>query len=184
MITNSNFNVMFSYFNQTVFSFSVSILYLLLSNQSFAGQRELSFAVSGVVSSVKVKSGDKIKEGNVIAYLDQTLFQSEKNAADHQYNSAKLVLELSKIRSKQLNDLFDSLSASKEEVEKAEIIEAKALAKYFSAKSRADRAFWRLKRSTLRSPFSGIVISVDGYEGMVINTDNKNPVIVVIDTLR
>jgi|GEM_PF-1125243 len=159
----------------------VMLIMGLISNQAQAAERKLTFAVSGVVASVKVKSGEQVKAGSVLAVLDLIPFNAAKRAADVASTSAKLILDLSKVRVKQVRELFDALSTSQEEVEKAQIAHANALSIYQSAKYNAQIATWNLQRATLKSPFNGTVSATPGYPGMVINTNAETPTIVIIN---
>ncbi len=147
-----------------------------------AGERKLAFAVSGVVESIKVKAGDKVTAGSVLAVLDQTPFKAHKRAADVAAASTKLIVDLAAVKLNQMRELFDALSTSQEEVEKAAIAHANALSSYESANSKAEIAAWRLARASLVAPFAGTVSAVPGYPGMVINTYAGSATVVVINT--
>ena len=82
----------------------------LLTNQAKAGEHKLTFAVSGVVASVKVKTGDQVKVGTVLAVLDLIPFNAAKRSTESAFTLAKLILGLSEVRLKQTNELFDALS--------------------------------------------------------------------------
>jgi multidrug resistance efflux pump len=139
-------------------------------NLAQAAERKLSFAVSGVVAALKVKPGDSVRMGTVLAVLDQTTFKARKRAADASADSAKLIARLAETKLSQTRELFDALSTSQEEVERAEITNTHALVAYEQARAKAEIAAWRLQRATLRSPFAGTVSGLPGYPGMVINT--------------
>ncbi len=147
-----------------------------------AGDRKLAFAVSGVVETLNVKAGDKIAAGSVLARLDQTPFKARKRAADVAAASAKLIVDLAAVKLEQMRELFDALSTSQEEVEKAEIAHANALASYESAKAKAEIAAWRLARASLVAPFAGTVSAVPGYPGMVVNIYAGSSAVVVVKT--
>ncbi len=147
-----------------------------------AGERKLAFAVSGVVETLKVKVGDKVAAGSVLAVLDQTPMKSRKRAADVATASARLIVDLAAVKLNQMRELFDALSTSQEEVERAEIAHANALTNYETAKSKAEIAAWRLSRASLVTPFAGTVSAVPGYPGMVINTYAGSPTVMVVNT--
>ena len=153
----------------------------LFTNQAKAVEHKLTFAVSGVVASIKVKTGDEVKVGTVLAVLDLTPFNAVKRSTDAVSSLAKLILGLSEVRLKQAHALFDALSTSGEEVERAEIEHAKALSGYQDAISQAEIVAWRLQQATLKAPFSGTVSAIPGYPGIVINTNVGNQSVVVIN---
>ena len=159
----------------------MTLFTFLMSNQAQASERKLAFAVSGVVAFVKVQTGEHVKAGSVLAVLDLVPFSAAKRSTDAASTSAKLILDLSKVRVRQVRELFDALSTSQEEVEKAEIAHANALSGYQSAISHAEIATWNLQRASLKSPFTGTVSAIPGYPGMVINTNAGSPTIVTIN---
>ena len=156
------------------------LLGALFVNQARAAEHNLSFAVSGVVASVKVKIGDQVKVGTVLAVLDLTPFNAVKRSTEAASRLAKLMLEFTKVRLNQAQELFDALSASGEELEKAIIEYEKALSGYQDARSQDKIATWRLQQATLKAPFLGIVSAVPGYPGIVINTSAGNQAVVVV----
>jgi len=164
-----------------LFLFSLPLFMLASVHQAVAAERKLSFAVSGVVASVNVKAGQKVKVGTILAVLDQTTFIARKRSADAAAKSTKLILELADVKAVQVRELFDALSTSQEEVDNAETALANAQSAYEKAKSRAEIAGWRLQRSTLRAPFSGSVSSTPGYPGMVVNTYAGTQTVIVIN---
>ena len=158
----------------------MSGLLVLSTNQVKAAEHNLTFAVSGVVESVKVKIGDQVKVGTVLASLDLTPFNAVKRSTEAKSNLSKLMLDFSEVRLKQAQALFDALSTSGEELEKVKIEYAKALSDYQNAKSQVEIATWRLQQATLKAPFPGIVSAIPGYPGIVINTSVGNQTVVVV----
>ena len=160
--------------------FPILLVLVLLAEQVKAGEHNLTFAVSGVVSSVKVKIGDEVKVGTILAVLDLTPFNAAKRSSEAATDLAKFIFTLSKVRLEHAQKLFDALSTSGEELEKAKIEYAKALSGYKIAKSHAEIAIWQLRQATLKAPFIGIVSAIPGYPGMVINNNGiSQPVVVV-----
>jgi multidrug resistance efflux pump len=155
-------------------------LVALFVNQAKAAEHNLSFAVSGVVASVKVKIGDQVKVGTVLAVLDLTPFNAVKRSTEAASSLAKLMLDISEVRLNQAQELYNALSTSGEEVEKARIEYEKALSGYQNALSQDEIATWRLQQATLKAPFFGRVSAVPGYPGIVINTSAGNQAVVVV----
>lgn len=145
-----------------------------------AAERKLSFAVSGVVDSVKVRSGQTVEKGAVLAVLDPLPFAARKRAADAGAKAAQLIHDLARVRLEQVRELFDALSTSQEEVEKAETAHAEAQARSAEARARADLADWEWRRSRLTAPFAGTVAGVYGYPGLVINLQGGNQTVIAL----
>ena len=152
----------------------------LFVNQAKAAEHNLSFAVSGVVASVKVKIGDQVKVGTVLAVLDLTPFNAVKRSTKAARTLAKLMLDFSEVRLSQAQELFDALSTSGEEVEKARIQYEKSLSGYQNAISEDEIATWRLQQATLKAHFHGTVSAVPGHPGIVINTSAGSQAVVVV----
>jgi len=160
-----------------------ALLSLSLTASVSAAERALSFAVSGVVAEVKVKSGDAVSKGAVLAVLDARPIMARKRAADARVVTAKAVNDLSKRRFNQLQELYEALSASAEQVEKAEITYVNARADLADAKAKAAVCAWNLEHATLTAPFAGTVAKVPGYAGQVVNTEAvPSQPVVTLDT--
>lgn len=162
--------------------FVLTLLVTLSFTQVEAADRKLSFGVSGIVAALKVRPGDSVKTGTVLAVLDMVPFKARQRSAAAAAKSAKLHFDQTEEKLTLTRELFDSLSTSQEQVELAEIAHANAQAAYEKAKSTAEIASWRLQRASLKAPFAGKVRAVPGYPGMVVNADGENPAVVVVNT--
>lgn len=161
-----------------------TLLSLSLPVSVKAAELALTFAVSGVVAEVRVKSGDAVGKGDVLAVLDRRPLEARKLAADARIASARVVHNLSKRRFEQIQELYDSLSASAEQVEKAEITYVNARADLADAKAKAAVYAWKLERATLTAPAAGSIARVPGYAGQVVNIHSASTQpVVVLDTL-
>lgn len=146
----------------------------------WAADRVLSFAVSGVVAEVKVQAGASVQKGDVLAVLDLTPFQAKKRAADGVVKASQVIFDLADRRLGQVQDLFDALSISAEDVEIAETTQANAKMALENARAQQILATWQLNRATLKAPFAGTVASLPGYPGMVINLQADTSAVAVV----
>ena len=153
---------------------------LSTSGQALAADRSLSFAVPGVIADIKVKPGMKVRQGDVLAVLDQRVLLAAKKASAAKVESMMLRSELLARRLEQTRQLYDSLSASTENVEDAEVAATQAKAELEEARAQAVITAWNLERSTLRAPFTGSITSISGYPGMVIPANGDVVPVVVI----
>lgn len=158
------------------------IIMSLLPTTSWAADRTLSFAVSGVVANIKVQSGAQVKQGQVLAVLDLVPFQADKRAADITVRSTKIILDLATRRLDQVRELFDALSTSAEQVELAETAQAQARIAYENARAKATQTGWRLGRASLKAPTAGTIASTPGYAGQVINLNAATQPVMVLST--
>lgn len=115
-----------------------------------ATSRDLTFQVSGQIQSIKVKGGDEIKKGEIIAQLDQRRFQNDLQAAQTSMDSAKTEYERAKRLIKE-----NAISRSVYDQRKAQLEITTA---------QFDSAQKSLSDTTLYSPFDGIIATVQGKE--------------------
>lgn len=123
-----------------------------------AGQQlDLAFEVPGKLTVIKVKEGDMVKEGDLVAALDTRDYQSS-------LNSAKATLEEAKLERDRNQRLFDQQAGSKEAVEKSIRTVQTAQASFEKAK----KAF---EDTSLKAPFSGVVakVYVDDFQNVTAN---------------
>ena len=104
---------------------------------------ELGFRVSGELKSVKIKEGDSVKKGQVLASLDQTDFKISLSSAQAEFDRAKSEFDRAQSLIKQgaiSRADFDKLKAQKS-----------------SAQAQLDSAKQNLKYTVLKAPFSGVI---------------------------
>ncbi len=132
-----------------------------------AGQQlNLAFEVPGKLTAIKVKEGDMIKKGELVAAIDTRDYQSS-------LNSAKATLEEAKLERDRNQRLFDQQAGSKEAVEKSIRTVQTAQASFEQAK----KAF---EDTSLKAPFTGVVakVFVDDFQNVRANQD----IVVMQDT--
>jgi len=153
----------------------------LWSANAGAGERALTLPVRGVVAEVLVKRGQPVKAGAVLARLDRRPFEARSRAAAARLAARVADLEFASRNRKRIKQLFDDLSTSGEELEKADTELARAKARHARAKARVAMWAWRLERATLRATGAGTVKSVPGYPGMVIDSRAGITPVVIIE---
>ncbi len=119
----------------------------------------LAFEVSGNVKEVRVKVGDRIKKGQVIAVLDKRTFRLNVQAAEAGVERAKVQLADKK------NDLdryqriskMDSGAVSQSSLDKSKAAYDSALKNVKYAGSKVKLAKRDLEKTVLVAPFNGII---------------------------
>jgi len=149
-----------------------------------AAERNLSFAVSGVVTKILVSTGQKVKAGAALAELDATRIRARLKAGDAAQAAAQLAYEITKTRLGYAQEQFDAVSLSKAELVDAQLAVAEAGAKLARIESRVAAGKWRLAQMTLRAPTAGKVVKVPGYRGMVVSLKVSVAPVVVIDVAK
>ncbi len=152
---------------------------LTFSAPASAAERALSFAVPGVIADIKAKVGAPVQKGAILAVLDLQPIMASRKASRVRVEAAVIKNELMARRLVQTEQLFDSLSASVEDVEDAKTAAAIAISALEDARAHAAIVEWTYQRSTLRAPFGGTVAAIPGYPGMVIPENIIVPVVVV-----
>jgi RND family efflux transporter MFP subunit len=109
-----------------------------------AGQKaELAFRVSGKVTKLNAKEGDRVEQGQVIASLDPTDYQIK-------YNNQKASFDNARKNFNRAKDLVKKGNISKMDFDRLE-------AEYKSATSALESAQQNLDYTKLTAPFSGIL---------------------------
>ena len=106
-------------------------------------QEDLSFAVSGEVTSVRVEAGDRVKAGEVLARIDAATLVAQRDAARSSVEAAETQLE-----EDEDNDASDTQLAADE-------------ASLAAARAQLADAQKSVNDATLRAPINGTVSAVN-----------------------
>jgi RND family efflux transporter MFP subunit len=149
-------------------------------------------AESGLVMEIKVRVGDEVQEGQIIARLDDEIHlilletAEKKMAAEGVLESATAELALRKFRLKKLEELTARGHGRAEEVERAradfEIAAAQVLAARDDLairKGEYKRLKAELKRRDIRAPLDGFVVSKLKEVGEFVAPNDPNVVALV-----
>ena len=146
-------------------------------------QATVSSKVTGKVIEVFIEEGFKVKEGQVLARLDDTNTKASLQLAEAQLASAQAALEETRVRIKEAEqnlrrvaDLAKSSISAQADLDHAEADAASLKARLEQQKADAlvaDRsiATWKqqLEDTVIRAPFSGIVTSKNAQPGEMIS---------------
>ncbi len=120
-----------------------------------ADESDLSFRVSGRVTKVNVERGDSVKQGDVLAKLEQKDYTLAVNAAKAKLQSARSELTKAKQENTRQQNLLKQGFVSKAAAEKAAAAFAGAQSKVALVKTDVQTAEDNLERTILTSPFDG-----------------------------
>ena len=143
----------------------------------------VSSKVTGKVTEVLIEEGVRVKEGQVLARLDDTNVKASLRLAEAQLTSAKAAREETKVRIKEadlnlkrIGDLAKSSISAQADLEHAEADAFSLKAKLEQQESDvivAERqvASWeqQLEDNVIRAPFSGVVTSKNAQPGEMIS---------------
>ncbi len=138
----------------------------------------LSTPVSGVVASVPVKTGQQVKQGQVLLALDDRRLRAERERARAQVERLQLTVEEAEREFARSQELYERTVISVRDLQLAEIDLAMARADHAAANAELTSARVDLEHSTLRAPFDGIVLATYVAEGeTVANALQATPMI-------
>jgi RND family efflux transporter MFP subunit len=143
---------------------------------------ELTTRVSGVVETVLVKPGQRVKKGAVLLRLGKTVLQARLDEATAEQALAHADEEDARRELERAKELFNRTVSSTSELEAATLRQARAQAALSGAKARRVIAQKNLSDAELRAPFSGVVSSVPGGPGTVVTADCQPKPLVILDS--
>ncbi len=156
-----------------------------------AGETPLSFRVGGTVRELRVKLGDRVKRGQLIASIDPSDLQVQSSQSTAQYESYEAQLksaEASLIAARSAYDrtlkLYESNSVSLSDFEQARSQYESAQAQVEASKSQLDATGAQVRSANnqvsytrLKAPFSGVITMVDVEKNQAVNPGQ--PVVVL-----
>ncbi len=150
------------------------------SGVSSAGvETNLSFRIGGILQSVHVKVGGRVKKGKLIAAMDDSDDVLKYEEAKAAFNSAQIQKQHADSNLDRIKKLYEDNNVSLSEYENAKNRHAAAKADYNSKLKRLDLQKRRLGYSKLYAPMAGIIARVS-----VERNENVQPgqVIVVLNS--
>lgn len=153
--------------------------------------------VSGQIKKLYVKLGDSVKQGDIIAEIDD---KTQKNSVENKkaqlliykakLDSAKVAYEIAKSQFERESELFKNKATSKQDFEntKNKLAIASSTIKELNAQisqaqAALDTAQIDLSYTKILAPKDGVVVSVLVEEGQTINANQSTPTIVYIADL-
>ena len=124
-----------------------------------AKRAELAFQVSGTLTRLPVGEGQEVREGDVLAQLDQRDFENSLRSAQGQFGNVRAALESARSEYERILRIRkqDPGATSESMVVKRREAMDRASAEMESAQAAVDAARDRLGYTSLHAPFSGIV---------------------------
>lgn len=160
-------------------------------------QVDVGAQVSGQITKLYVKIGDRVKEGDLIAQIDKDKQQNELDITKAQLASAKANLESKKValeiansQYKREQKLYNNKATSLENLEtlknnfytlQANVAELNAEVVQLEIKLK--NAEKDIGYTTITAPMNGIIINVAVDEGQTVNANQNTPTIVKIANL-
>lgn len=150
--------------------------------------------VSGEISALSVKIGDKVKTGDRIAEIDASTQQNTRDSAAAALASSKAALSAAQAKLREAQQNFnrqqemvkkgaaarESLDAAQATLKSAQSAVDQAKADIRKSQLELDNAGLRLGYTSVTAPMDGVVISVAVEKGQTVNAVQDSPTLVTI----
>jgi membrane fusion protein (multidrug efflux system) len=152
----------------------------LLANED----SDVAAGVGGKVLATYVERGTIVKKGAPLAKLDARLAAAAAREASAQLDTIRAQREQAKADCSRAQQLFDKGAMTKVEFERAQTQCRTSEAQSAAAEARVVSTSTTLEDSTIRAPFSGMVVERAVSAGEYVRPDSKIATLVQIDPLR
>lgn len=169
--------------NQRMAAVALAGLSLVGASPLWAADKlELTTRVSGVVETVLVKPGQRVKKGAVLLRLDRTVLQARLEEAQAEHARAQADEAEAKREQGRAQELYDRTVSSTSELEAAQLRYARAKAALSAAQARRVIAQKNLADAELKAPFGGVVDAVPGGPGTVVAADCQPKPLIILSS--
>jgi len=131
--------------------------------------------VSGTVKKLYADFNDRVKQGQVLMELDDSLFQAQVKQSEANVSSAEASLALASANAVRTRDLFAQEYVSKQELDQAEQAEQAAQAQLELSKAQLQKDRTNLSYTVIRSPVSGVVVDRQIDVGQTVAASFQTP---------
>jgi membrane fusion protein (multidrug efflux system) len=133
-----------------------------------AREADLGFKAAGRLGAIRVKLGDKVRAGDVLATLDDNEARAQVQAAEAQVHAAEAQLALADDAAQRLGSLAQSGAATQMSGVQSAQQKQLAAAQLDGARAQLLLAQANLKNHSLLAPFSGSVTKVPSGPGAIV----------------
>ena len=125
-----------------------------------AVESRLSFKIDGTVEALKVKVGDRVRKGDLIAELDSNLYELKVQEANAALQEAEAQLRNAEKTYERTAQLYVNKHASKSDLDLAQATAESARAAVMSIRKRLAQAKLQLSYTRLHAPLDGAIAAV------------------------
>ena len=147
----------------------VGLMFCLVSMPGVAAQwsgvvdwtqrTEMATTVSGVVTRVAVKAGERVKKGQLLLQLEQGALQARLEQRKAEMQHKELMLKEASKELERAEELYARTLLADHDLDLAKIAHAYADAAYRSSRADHPQAGEDLANSSLRAPYDAVVLS-------------------------
>ena len=143
---------------------------------------KVSALVPGRISAMMVAEGDWVKDGSVLAKIDDHSYRDQLQQAQASVEQANASLENARLNRKRNADLVQRGIAARKDLEDAVMAERVAEAALKQAQAAVALARLQLSRTEVKSPLSGTVVKRLVSAGEQVDGTGAQPIFEVADT--
>ena len=130
----------------------------------------LSFNVNGTIKKVYIRDGQSVREGDVIAALNDSYFRLKVNEVKASLKQARVELSNAKSKYKRIKQLYVNRSSSLSDLDNARTTKESANANYNAMRNRLEQAQLKLSYTKLRAPMNGSISELKIHKGENVTT--------------
>jgi HlyD family secretion protein len=131
--------------------------------------------VSGTVKKLYVDFNSKVKKGQILLELDDSLLAAQLHQSEANLESAKASLDLATANEKRTRDLFALEYVAQQDLDTAVQAKKSAEAQLASARAQMQKDRANLSYSVIRSPVSGVVVDREVDVGQTVAASLQTP---------
>ncbi|MGB2907779.1 MAG: efflux RND transporter periplasmic adaptor subunit, partial [Candidatus Aminicenantaceae bacterium] len=122
---------------------------------SVGSEVKVGSRVSGIVSRLHVKTGDRVTKGKLLAELDPTELQAQLSQAEATLNNARAQQDYARLDVERKRTLFQEDLVSQNELDRSERTYEVAVSSVQQAVANLDYARIQVRYTTINAPISG-----------------------------
>ncbi len=138
---------------------------------------KVSAQVAGRVTALGAAEGDTVKQGQLVAELDDHIYQDQLLQAKASADQAKANLENAKLALQRNQDLFNRGIAARKDLEDAQTQESVAAAAVEQSNAALSLARLQIARTKVTSPLTGIVVKQFASVGEQVDGTAAQPLL-------
>jgi HlyD family secretion protein len=141
---------------------------------------EVGTQVSGIIQNIYVDFNDNVKQGEVLAKLDETSLRAQLDQSQASLDQAQAQLTFQQSNWTRLKALYDKNLIAKADYDQALFNYENSKASVANAKSALARAKVNLDYATITSPIAGVVLNRAVEEGQTVAASFNTPTLFTI----
>lgn len=144
-------------------------------------EAQLRAQVSGTVTSLRVREGERVAAGQVLVVIDTTVLADQARSARLALTSAELAFATADRNATRATQLLSAGAVAPRDMENARDLATQARAALENARAGVAAAEKQLANATVRAPFAGVISQLPVSLGDVVQMGGGTPLAVVID---